>query len=127
MSPRRKSGSIDTGLWNIGPGFRRGDTRSERAFPALRRADAQSRDGEVDFAQEQHEDDGREQNADEHGIAVWQRRVHRVVAVLARDRITAASAPPLAQQDRLGHQRVDQVSDLPGGSPAHRADRLRGV
>src|SRR5262249_22808096 len=27
MSPRRKPGSIDAGLWNIGPGFRRGDSR----------------------------------------------------------------------------------------------------
>ena len=36
-------------------------------------------------------------------------------------------AVPLPEQDRLGHQRVDQVGDLPGGDPAHRADRLRGV
>src|SRR5690348_12936207 len=33
----------------------------------------------------------------------------------------------LTEQDRLGHQRVDQVGDLPGGEPAHRADRFRGV
>jgi hypothetical protein len=25
LSPRRKPGSINTGLWNMGPGFRRGD------------------------------------------------------------------------------------------------------
>src|SRR5882672_8131357 len=27
VSPRRKPGPIDTGLWNMGPGFRRGDSR----------------------------------------------------------------------------------------------------
>ena len=36
-------------------------------------------------------------------------------------------ALPLTEQDRLGHQRVDQVGDLPRGDPAHRADRLRRV
>src|SRR5215510_12624797 len=27
VSPRRKPGSIDAGLWNMDPGFRRGDSR----------------------------------------------------------------------------------------------------
>ncbi len=35
VSPRRKAGSIHAGLWNMGPGFRRGDSRGWRVPPNL--------------------------------------------------------------------------------------------
>src|SRR5262249_16989540 len=37
LSPPRKPGSIDTSLWNIGPGFRGGDSRARLwiLFPSV--------------------------------------------------------------------------------------------
>ena len=34
---------------------------------------------------------------------------------------------PLTEQDRLGHQRINQIGRLPGCDPAARADRLGGI